>query len=398
MKLKYLLLAAAGGFLFASCESDDPSLVVAEYHQPTKFVLNTPQFANGLYDLLNAKYVNFTFSQPDYGYAAVCNYQVEVSSDADFTEPQTVSEVFHNCDIQVSANDYAMAVCAAFGWEEQADVDAALADTENGTIPVYTRIHASISTVEGSDIVSNAVVLNTVPYFALPEVKMPAGMWMVGNFNGWSFTADANMVPASPLDGDPFQFWCIQYVKAGAGEGFKFNTANSWNGDDFGPDKAEITSHVSGVTTGVDGTNYTLSEAGWYIFGVTVGIEGRNYTYKVDVFPPDIYIIGTCNGLGDGAWSANDDWKFTVPETADGDFVSPALAQAPADDGGLRICINPKLSDGGLWAGDWWRTEFIILNGKIAYRGAGGDQERVKAVNAGQKVYLNFAKGEGKIE
>ena len=46
---------------------------------------------------------------------------------------------------------------------------------------------------------------------------------------------------------------------------------------------------------------------------------------------------------------------------------------------------------------DWWTREFIILDGKIAYRGNGGDQERVK-VAAGAKVTLDFNAGTGVIE
>ena len=46
---------------------------------------------------------------------------------------------------------------------------------------------------------------------------------------------------------------------------------------------------------------------------------------------------------------------------------------------------------------DWWTREFIILDGKIAYRGNGGDQERVH-IAAGAKVTLDFNAGTGVIE
>ena len=46
---------------------------------------------------------------------------------------------------------------------------------------------------------------------------------------------------------------------------------------------------------------------------------------------------------------------------------------------------------------DWWKTEFIVLDGKIVYRGSGNDQERVK-VAAGQKAYLNFTDGIGSFK
>jgi hypothetical protein len=46
---------------------------------------------------------------------------------------------------------------------------------------------------------------------------------------------------------------------------------------------------------------------------------------------------------------------------------------------------------------DWWRTEYIVLDGKIVYRGNGNDQERV-AVTAGQTVTLDFNAGTGSIK
>ena len=39
---------------------------------------------------------------------------------------------------------------------------------------------------------------------------------------------------------------------------------------------------------------------------------------------------------------------------------------------------------------DWWQTEFIVnAKGQLDFRGAGGDQARVK-VTKGKKTYLNF--------
>ena len=109
--MKYLLMAFASATLFSSCISDEPSEVIAEYKTPTEFVLNKPQFANGVYDLANAGTVNFTFSQPDYGYSAVCDYTVEVAMNDKFENSALVSETYHVCDIQVDANSLAMAIC-----------------------------------------------------------------------------------------------------------------------------------------------------------------------------------------------------------------------------------------------------------------------------------------------
>lgn len=46
---------------------------------------------------------------------------------------------------------------------------------------------------------------------------------------------------------------------------------------------------------------------------------------------------------------------------------------------------------------EWWKSEFMVFDGKIEYRANDGDQARV-AGKAGQQLYLNFATGEGEIK
>lgn len=382
MKLKSILLAFAGLAMFTSCQTDEPSNILAEYQKPTSFVLNQPQFSNGIYDLKNAGTVNLTFSQPDYGYSAVCDYTVEVAVDSAFVHKAPISMVYHKCDIDVDANEFAMAVCSAYGWVSQREIDGFLADSENGTAPVYVRIVSKISNklIEDSEIISNSIRINTLPYFALPAVEMPTEMYMIGGFCGWDWANAASMVPIhSNID----KFWCIRYVKAG--EGFKFNTNPSWDGGEFGFAGTTCQTTVPGLEFKEDGGNIALTKEGWYIFGITTKIVGRDYQYTLDVFPANVYVFGPTAGE---VWEAKDEWLFTAPADGEGDFVSPALAAS----GELRLCINPKDATGGQWAGDWWHTEFIFFDGKIAYRGAGNDQERVQA-QAGQKVYLNFVTG-----
>lgn len=382
MKLKSIILAFAGLAMFTSCQTDEPSNILAEYQKPTSFVLNKPQFSNGVYDLLNAGTVNFTFSQPNYGYSAVCDYTVEVSKDETFEVKSAISTVYHKCNIDVDANEFAMAVCSAYGWVSQKEIDAYLSESETGIAPVYVRIVSKISNelIKESEIVSNSVSINTIPYFALPPVEMPTKMYMIGGFCGWDW---ANAAPMVPIHSNIDKFWCIRYVKEG--EGFKFNTNTAWDGGEFGFAGTTCQTTVPGLEFKDDGGNIAVSKAGWYIFGITTKIVGRDYQYTLDVFPANVYVFGPTNG---NIWEAKDEWMFTVPADSTGDFVSPTLVES----GELRLCINPKDATGGQWAGDWWHTEFIFFEGKIAYRGAGNDQERVQA-QKGQKVYLNFVTG-----
>lgn len=397
MKLKYLLMAFATAAMFTSCIEDEPANKIAEYKAPTTFVLNQPQFSNGVYDLINAGTVNLTFSQPDYGYSAVCDYTVEVATDATFEHAATVSGTFHTCDIQIDANDFAMAVCSAYGWTEQADIDAALAAAESGTIPVTIRVHSKVSSalIEGSEITSNAITINTIPYFALPAVELPSNFYMIGEFCGWDWGNCAEMVPVHSY---PAKFWCIRYVKGAdqGGQGFKFNKKTAWDGSDFGFAGVTFKTTVPGLEMVDAGGNIGLNKSGWYIFAIDIAIEGRDFKYTLNVFPPKVYVYGPANG---GNWGDDDNWTLSVPDTAEGMFESPALVATPGtEEGGcLRLCIHPEDTEGGYWGGDWWHTEFIFFDKKIAYRGNGGDQARVGNA-AGAKVYLNFATGYAEVK
>ena len=88
--LKSTLLVALGLSLFASCsdDRDDNPTVVS----PTEFHLNTPALAGQYLDLEKSKTINFTCSQPDYGFPAATTYSVQVALDSEFTEKTEESE------------------------------------------------------------------------------------------------------------------------------------------------------------------------------------------------------------------------------------------------------------------------------------------------------------------
>ena len=79
-----------------------------------------------------------------------------------------------------------------------------------------------------------------------------------------------------------------------------------------------------------------------------------------------------------------------VPTTADGEFVSPAFAAAASADNGVRVYCPIE-------GHDPWHSEFMVFEGKIKYRGTGGDQDRVTAQEK-KKLYLNFSTDTGRIE
>jgi hypothetical protein len=94
-----------------------------------------------------------------------------------------------------------------------------------------------------------------------------------------------------------------------------------------------------------------------------------------------VYGIGDCFGgwseAMSGALFANADGKVSITVPTAGE---------------LRMYAASSIA-----TSDWWTREFIILDGKIAYRGNGGEQTRV-SVAAGAKVTLDFNTGTGVIE
>lgn len=160
-----------------------------------------------------------------------------------------------------------------------------------------------------------------------------------------------------------------------ADEQFKFAPQADWGGD-FGMEATIDDQAGAGITD--NGGNITVSKAGWYMLHVVNGS-----TKKVSFLEPKIYLMGSVAPVND--WTQNDANLFTIPDAENGQFVSPAFSA----DGEVRMFVDLQT--------DWWKSEFIVLDGKIEFRGKGDDQARVN-VTAGQKVYLDFTNGVGEYK
>lgn len=197
----------------------------------------------------------------------------------------------------------------------------------------------------------------------------PTELYMTGSEYSWS-----DWRQLIPIYGTDDQFWTVVYLAEG--EQFKFAPQADW-GNDFGYTDTTVKDVAgAGITSSADG-NLVAGKAGWYLLHVTNGTER-----VFEVLEPNVYLIGDAAG----EWNVDASHKFTVPTTKDGQFVSPAFAK----DAELRMCVS-IVPDG------WWKTEFIIANGKIDYRGKGDDQARLN-VSAGQKAYLNFTTGAAEVK
>lgn len=216
--------------------------------------------------------------------------------------------------------------------------------------------------------------MNDYSYSVLPVTK---DMYITGSPWAWKWeNVGASMTPIHSAEGG---FWSMNYFKAG--DEIKFAPEKAW-GKDFGYDAANLsvsTIELAGLTN--SGGNIAIGKSGWYIVKITTATDGAR---TVEFLAPNVYLMGdTSEGGWDSQLGAED--KFSIPTTADGEFISPALAQ----DGAIRICVSIGV--------DWWKTEFNLFDGVIVFRGNGGDQAAVQGT-AGQTIHLNFSNQTGTIQ
>ena len=194
----------------------------------------------------------------------------------------------------------------------------------------------------------------------------PDHVYMIGaEFGSWDW-GNPTVVEMTPVNGNPDKFWAVRYF-ANPADGFKWNTTKAWGGDFF-----SLGTDV-GFTTGSG--NAFVSTAGFYI----VVLDYTNN--KITIEPAQVYGMGTSFG----GWNTGQ-----YPFVADGNVMKLTTTA----DGDIRMYANSSAAGVG---GDWWRMEFVVLDGKIAYRGNGGDQPRAN-VPAGKVVTLDFNNGTGTIQ
>lgn len=379
--LKSTLLVALGLSLFASCsdDRDDNPTVVS----PTEFHLNTPALAGQYLDLEKSKTINFTCSQPDYGFPANTKYTLQVALDENMTDCKEIEQTFKGAKLDVSSELLASTLTNYALEHGKTEADFPM------DIQVYARARAVMTNVsgepvEGTEILSNVVKLNNVHLlYSLPPVKTPGKLNIVGQFCNWDWSKCLKMVPVYGTDN---VFWHLVYIDE---SGIKINEKTDWDGGEVG---------FAGITVGGDlagdivdnGGNIASSRPGWYLMVVICGVSGRNVTYNVDFYKPEVRLVGAC--IGDAECKQLDfpGGLFEVPATADGSFVSPAMTGVPASDQGARACVI-------IPGHEWWHTEFMVFDKQLKYRGTGGDQDRV--INAvGQKLYINFGTETGELK
>lgn len=364
-----------GLVMFTSCEDDNDSNPIVK--TPTEFHLNTPALAATNIDLTNSSAIVFTCSQPNYGFPASTMYKVQVSLKEDMTDFVELDQSFPNTVCSVDA-----AILASTLTTMELNAGKSEADFPMD-VKVYVRMRAYMTTDTGSpvadtEILSNVICLENVHLnYSLAPVTTLEHLYVVGGFCGWDW---GNSFEFVPVYDHPEMYWRMVWIDEA---GVKINTAQEWDGNQKGYNDITVAGDLADKISSNDDGNICSTTPQWYLMVVTASVSGRDIKYTVEFNEPNVYLIGDTFGGWDELMA---DSKFDVPTTMDADFVSPAFKA----DGEIRAYVKVP-------GNDWWHSEFMVFNGEIAYRGKGGDQERV-AGKAGQKFYLNFATGKGSIK
>ncbi len=204
------------------------------------FKLNDYPFQSEYIDLETAKDIELTCSQPDYGFAAIANYSLDVALTDDFSDEKKVYNIKPQgsgtlAKMVYSANDLATAITTLHGYtssEEKTDIPAC---------PVYCRAVCEIAGAPDSRVVSNVIKLDKVKTFF--AVREPAFIYCIGNYAGdWIGPEEGNYQALKPyrlteqiIDSKIF-YGEIQFT-ADENPTFRFYTAlTGWDDDSWGSD------------------------------------------------------------------------------------------------------------------------------------------------------------------
>ena len=357
------MLAALCAIGFAACETDIEKMEVRPTSSVTPPVLKSEGFTDIVVTESNIQLVPvvLNWSKSDFGPDVLVEYSLEMATNASFSDAYVVTIGKNVYSKALSCNDLSRWVIANFNGLGANDMPV--------RVDLLVRISASVAlenptvTIPPDKVYSNTIAMSVTPY-NVPDAY-PAEMFMIGaDFGGWDWGSDgvAVMTPVHSFDG---HFWCVRYITAG--NGFKWCAQRAWNGDFFslGEDL--------GFTT-ADG-NAFVAEDGMYMVYLDM-VNG-----KISVEPAKVYGMGDCFG----GWNT-----ATYPFTVEGKTMVATTANA----GELRIYAASDIAPVG---GDWWRMEFVPMDGVIEYRGTGNDQDRIP-VAAGKKVVLDFNAGTGTIQ
>lgn len=368
---------------FTACETDNDSNPTLDLsHVGEGFTLNTPANAqNNTYDLANAKSVELTCSQPNYGgMPLMVRYYVQVSLTEDFASSKELATSYPKARMAVDAREMNDAMVELF---QEANPDTDYPATPR---PLYIKLRAVIDGTDNmGETYSNVITLPSVlASYQAPEVTFETQLYVVGQAIGEAWST---WKPVPQIYDMPGCYYTVVYVPEGTG--FKWG---AYEQDWRGYDRIRNWDDVAGadVSASSDG-NIVFANGGWYTLFFEAEIVGSSVQYDLHILPAEVYVIG--NSMG-GNWNVADPTlALQAPADQTGDWVSPAFTGS----GELRAYVNVP-------GYDWWRTEFTLHNGEVYWRDVNiidswselGSDYAVQ-VSPGQCLYVNFDSNTGEV-
>jgi len=347
---------------FTACDTDIEKMYVKPVNQVTSPVLTSEGFTDIVVDESNIHLVPLVlkWSGSNFGVDVLVEYSLEMATNSSFGDSYTVTMGNNIFSKALSAADLSKWVINNFNGLDANDLPV--------RVNLVMRIAATIAlenptvTIPPDKVYSNTISVAVTPY-NVPG-SYPEEMYMIGaDFGGWDWSSNgvAVMTPVHSFDG---HFWCVRYITAG--NGFKWCAKREWSGDFF-----SIGEEI-GFTI-ADG-NAFVAEDGMYMVYMDM-VNG-----KISIEPAKVWGMGDCFG----GWNT-----ATYPFAVEGKTMTATTVGA----GELRLYASSNIAPVG---NDWWKMEFVPINGVIEYRGAGNDQERIP-VGSGAKVVLDFNAGTGVV-
>lgn len=198
MKFKnmFTVLAATIALLgITSCSDDNKSNpVLNDGVKPTTFVLNTPSMSEMYIELSPENTVTLSWSQPNYGFAALATYSIQVGvvkgEDDNITWCESLLQTkFTTCRADVNGEEIAMAINEANGFKSEDEY------RDLGVQRIAMRVHSAILDGEGNDIEVTKIVSNTVIFAMMKSfkaIRAPKKLWLIGQCSGWKEPTKGN--------------------------------------------------------------------------------------------------------------------------------------------------------------------------------------------------------------
>lgn len=220
-KLNILAIALTATAVLSSCSTDrdsNPTLIVPS--SPAMELL-VPEIGENIINLENSESIQFKLKKaPDYGFPTELSYWVEISEDAQFSDPEKISSTDtkgKSISYDAPANEIDLGIMKIRGIEAPEDVL-----DWNETITLYARMVACPTNSDKAEnyVYSNAQPIKVTAYFlkeALPELWYLTGDCV--GYGNWSNTASAigkGMIPMYVKAGEEYNRFTgkgtIEYV------------------------------------------------------------------------------------------------------------------------------------------------------------------------------------------